>query len=102
MLKLEDMKNLGVFKRKILRRIYGQVWDGEMWRIRKNSELRDVYGEVDTIGAVKVQRLRCSGHMVILRKMPKNSIGKEVGGSKDVREGDGVKMWKEIIGRCEW
>ena len=40
---LEDMKNLGVFERKIL--IYGPVWDGEMWRIRKNHELRDLYGE---------------------------------------------------------
>ena len=58
LLKLQDMKNLGVFKRKIMRRIYGPVWDGEMWRIRKNCELRDLYGEADMVVAAKVQRLR--------------------------------------------
>ena len=54
-LKLEDMKKLRVFERKILRRIYGPVWYGEMWRIRKNHELRDLYGEADIVAAAKEQ-----------------------------------------------
>ena len=42
-----------VFDRKILRRIDGPVWDGEMWRIRKNRQLRDLYREADIGAAVK-------------------------------------------------
>ena len=42
-------------------RMYGPVWDGEMWRIRQNHELRDLYGEADIVVAVKVQTLRWLG-----------------------------------------
>ena len=65
-LKLEDMKNLGLYERKILRIIYGPVWDAEMWRIRKNRELRDPYGEADIVAAVKAQRLRSVSYTHLL------------------------------------
>ena len=42
-------KTHGVFERKILRRIYAPLWDGEMWKIGKNRELRDLYGEADIV-----------------------------------------------------
>ena len=57
-------KNLGVFKRKILRRLYGALWDREVWRIRNNHELRELYGKADIVAAVKPQRLRWLGHMM--------------------------------------
>ena len=45
----------GVFEMKILRRIYEPVRDGEIWRIRKNRALRDLYGEAEIVDVYKRQ-----------------------------------------------
>ena len=39
---------LGVFERKILRRIYGPICEGAAWRSRYNEELYHLYDETET------------------------------------------------------
>jgi hypothetical protein len=36
----EEMNALGIFERKIVRRIYGPINERENWRIRTNKEIR--------------------------------------------------------------
>jgi hypothetical protein len=36
----EEMNALGIFERKIVRRTYGSINEGENWRIRTNKEIR--------------------------------------------------------------
>ena len=55
--------SLRVFERKILRRIYGPVQDGEMWRIRTNQELEKIIDGEDIVRIVKSQRLRWLGYV---------------------------------------
>jgi hypothetical protein len=47
-----DMKKLGTWERKILRRIYGTVEEQGIWRIRTNQELREQYKDLDTVEAI--------------------------------------------------
>jgi hypothetical protein len=37
---------LGTWERKVLRKIYGPVYDNEIWRIRTNKELMALYQEL--------------------------------------------------------
>jgi len=66
---------LRIFARKILRKIYGLIQEGDIWRIRNNEELnRSIKGE-DTVKLIKAQRIRWLGHVkrmeegVMARKM---------------------------------
>jgi hypothetical protein len=38
----EEMNALRIFERKILRRIYGPINEGESWRIITNKEIEDI------------------------------------------------------------
>ncbi|VVC37111.1 Reverse transcriptase domain [Cinara cedri] len=54
-----DEKNLGVLKRKILRKIFGpKKNEGGVFEIRANEELRELFGEADIIGIMKSSRIR--------------------------------------------
>ena len=55
---------LGVFERKILRKIYEPFCDRGEWRIRWNQELYDIYkyDDIDVVKRIKIQRLRWLGH----------------------------------------
>ena len=55
---------LAVFERKVLRRILGAVKQGDNWRIRYNSELYELYNEINLETYVKLTRLRWLGHVV--------------------------------------
>jgi hypothetical protein len=73
-----DEENLGIFERKVLRKIAGprRTEEGE-YRILMNHEIRDIIEGEDIVGFVKAQRLRWFGHVQrrdtqhILRKNPK-------------------------------
>lgn len=58
-----DEKTL-IFERKILRRIFGPVKEGEVWRKMKNKELYELFGEADVVSIIKLLRLRWAGHVV--------------------------------------
>jgi hypothetical protein len=55
---------LGVFERKILRRIYGPICEGAAWRSRYNEELYRLYDETHLVTTVRITRLRRAGHIV--------------------------------------
>jgi hypothetical protein len=44
----KDESPLQIFERRILRRIYGPVNEGGIWRIRYNNELYKLYNEPDS------------------------------------------------------
>jgi hypothetical protein len=48
---------------KVLRKIYGPVYDNGIWRIRTNKELMALYQELDTVAEIKKVRLRWLGHV---------------------------------------
>jgi hypothetical protein len=52
------------FLRKILRRIYGPICEGTIWRSRYNEELYHLYEETDLVTTNKITRLRWAGHIV--------------------------------------
>ncbi|XP_060665535.1 uncharacterized protein LOC132797772 [Drosophila nasuta] len=48
---------------KILRKIFGPICVDDVYRIRYNHELYELYGDVDVDSRVKSQRLRRLGHV---------------------------------------
>ena len=61
---------LGVFERKILRRIYGPICEGATWRSRYNETLYHLYDETDLVTIVRITRLRWAGHIVRMQDNP--------------------------------
>ena len=59
-----DELRLGVFERKILRRIYRPICEGATWRSRCNEELYSLYDETDLVTTIRITRLRWAGHIV--------------------------------------
>jgi hypothetical protein len=58
-----DSNSLEVWGRKVLRKIYGPVWENGEWRIRTNTELMELYDELDIVTEAKGMRPRWLGHM---------------------------------------
>jgi hypothetical protein len=52
-----DELRLGVFERKLLRRIYGPICEEGTWRSRYDDELYHLYGETDLVTEIKKTRL---------------------------------------------
>jgi hypothetical protein len=59
-----DELRLGVFQKKILRRIYGPICEGVTWRSRYNEELYRQYDKTDFVTTIRITRLRWAGHIV--------------------------------------
>jgi hypothetical protein len=53
-----DKLRLGVFERKILRRICGPICEGATWRSRYNEELYRLYDETELVTTIRITRLR--------------------------------------------
>jgi len=54
---------LRISERKILRKIYGAILEGDIWKIRNNEELnRSINGD-DIVKFIKAQRIRWLGHV---------------------------------------
>jgi len=57
-------RQLRIFERKILRKIFGTVQDENgIWRIRKNHELNELIGNTDMVRFIKSRRMACLGHV---------------------------------------
>ena len=54
---------ISCFERKILRAICGPIHENDVWRIRTNRELKDIFGSETIIGTIKADRLRWAGHV---------------------------------------
>jgi len=58
-----DQNLLRIFERKILRKMYRPIREGDIWRIRNNEELnRSINGE-DIVTFIKARRIRWLGHV---------------------------------------
>jgi hypothetical protein len=54
---------LAVLERKILRRIFGAVKINNQWRRRNNNELMQLYGDMDIVSFMRINRLKWIGHV---------------------------------------
>jgi len=100
-----DELHLGVFERKILRRIYGPVCEEAVWRSRYNEELYRFYDEADLVTTVKITRLRWAGHVMRMQdNLPCKKItldkpeGRRQVGRPNLRWIDGVTKDAEKLG----
>ena len=100
---------LGVFERKILRRIFESIFEEATWRLRYNEELYHLYDEVDLVTTVKINRLRWAGHVVWMQdNLPCKKItldkpeGRRCVGRPSLRWMDGVKKDAERLGVGNW
>ena len=82
----ENMINkLMIFKRKIMRKIFGPTrWDDGYWRIQTNQEINDMLKGQNIIGFIKKQRLNWLGH--VERMAEDNNVQK-------------IKRWKPMSKR---
>ena len=55
---------LGVFKRKVLRKIFGPVRVGDEYRIRTNRKLTELFNDMDVAKRTNMQRFRWLGHVI--------------------------------------
>ena len=104
-----DELRLGVFERKILRRIYGPIFEGAIWRSRYNEELYRLYDETDLVTTIRITRLRWAGHIVRMQdNLPckKVTLDKPEGGRRVGRPNlgwmDGVMRDAERLGVGNW
>jgi hypothetical protein len=66
---------LVTFERKILRRIYGPIKENGQWRCRYNTELCELYKDIDIVNDVKLRRLQWAGHVIT---MPEERLPRKV------------------------
>lgn len=104
-----DINLLGVFERKILRRIFGPVQDSGNWRIRHNREVYELYNSNDIVKEIKLARLRWLGHIC---RLPESATCKEMTftrptgarrvGRPPLRWLDGIEEDLKRIGLKNW
>jgi len=63
-----DELRLGVFERKVLRKMYGPIYEGVTWRSRYNEELYRLNDETDLVTTIRITRLRWAGHIVRMKE----------------------------------
>jgi hypothetical protein len=66
-----DKRSLRTCERKVLKEIYGPVYDNRTWRITTNKELMALYQELDIVAEIKKARLRWLGHV---ERMPEDRV----------------------------
>jgi hypothetical protein len=59
----EISKRLAVFERKVLRKILGAIKIINCWTRRHNNELMQLYGDLDIVSFIRINRLRWIGHI---------------------------------------
>jgi hypothetical protein len=59
----KDKTRLNMWERKILRKVYGPVTEREVWRIRRNEELRELYKAPDLVADINRKRQEWLGHV---------------------------------------
>jgi hypothetical protein len=104
-----DELRLGVFEKKILRRIYGPICEGTTWRSIYNEELYRLYDETDLVTSFRITRLRWAGHIVRMQdNLPCKKItldepeGRRKVGRPNLRWMDGVTKDSESLGVRDW
>ena len=105
---MEEERALAVFERKILRKIYGPVKENELWRIRRNDELKAIIKGENIVRFIKRQRIQWLGHIERMQDtaIPKKMYGKLYAtkrrGRPKMRWLDDVSMDMRKMGLNEW
>lgn len=93
-----DEKNLGTFERKILRRIFGPLCVDGGYRRRMNHELYELFGDIDIVRRVKLQRLRWLGHVVRMdEQAPARRVFESVPNGGARRRGRPNLRWRDQV-----
>ena len=64
LLKINE-RRLGLFERRVLRRIFGAKQENGIWRKRYNYELYEMFNDSDIVVHIKVKRLAWAGHLIL-------------------------------------
>lgn len=82
----ETEAKLGIFERKILRRIFGPVQENMQWRIRYNNELYKLYRSFDIVTFIKLRRLEWAGHVYRMEgnRIPKKILEGKIHGKRPI------------------
>ena len=96
-----DANKVRIFERRIVRRIYGAVFERDGWRIRNNEEIESVLGNEDIVRYIKAARLRWIGHVERLsaERMQKKIMASKFYEKREDREIDGWSKLKRPCGR---
>jgi hypothetical protein len=86
-----DENALHVFERKVVRRIYGPVREGERWRIRSIRELVEILRGEDIVKFVKSQRLAWLGHV---ERMDEVRMSRREEGDVEGQGRGGYRAWR--------
>jgi hypothetical protein len=91
------MNALRIFERKIVRKIYGPINEGESWKIRTNKEIEDKLEGADTVKFIKSLRLRWCGHIKRMNneRIPKKIITTKIEGAR--KRGRPRKRWIDEV-----
>jgi len=92
-----DAAALGVFERKILRKIFGPIRVGGDYRIRWNDELYELYGDIDIVKRINVSRLRWLGHVVRMEEQAPARRAYDVVMHGNRRRGRPRLRWKDQV-----
>lgn len=74
-LTVRDTNALRVFENKMLRRIFGGVWQDGRWRMRTNAEIHSLYGSPNVVDELAGRRLQWLGH---LHRMEESRTARQV------------------------
>ncbi|KAJ4436862.1 hypothetical protein ANN_16994 [Periplaneta americana] len=85
---------LGIFERKILRRIFGPMQENMQWRIRYNNELYKLYRSFDIVTFIKLRRLEWAVHVYRMEgnRIPKKILEEKIHGSYGLAR----SMWTSV------
>jgi hypothetical protein len=79
-----DENKLNIFERKVLRKIYGPVYnpDTQVWERRSNEQIQQLYGKGNIVQFVKGTRLEWAGHVwradnIIFKKVLVNNLNRK-------------------------
>lgn len=91
-------EKLDSFERRILRRIYGPMYDKREWRIRYNDEIYQLYKELRLSVYVRLRRLQWSGHIQRMQdgRIPKEVLDGQLGGKRPM--GKPRARWEDVVG----
>jgi hypothetical protein len=97
MLTIEEMNALKITERKIIRKIYGPIKEGDSWRKRTNKEIKDILQGADIVKFIKSPRIRWYGHIERMQnqRMPKQIAAATIEGTRKI--GRPRKIWKDEV-----
>ena len=94
MTKNDEKRTMGVFERKVLRKIFGPVCVDGVYRRRWNNELYELYDDTDIVKRIKLQRLRWLGHVHCMNVNTPAKIVFETTPPWGQRKKGRIKFWK--------